>query len=391
MKNNSWPLMKNNILRSDLNEVIKHLNQEDPILTNGPKVKEFEEAWSKWLGVKYSVMVNSGSSANDLTMLAVREFYGVGEIIVPTLAWVSDIASVIHAGLTPKFVDIDKRTLAMDNSLILNSITPKTKAVFLTHVLGLNGITDRLLSELAKLNIPLIEDVCESHGATHNNKKLGTFGWASNFSFYYAHHLTTIEGGMVCTNDTELYETIRMIRAHGMAREASLDKTQGKFKSDYPDLNPDFIFTLPAHNMRPNEINGILGLAQLPRLDQAIISRRNNFSKFLSILDESKFQVDFNLEGNSNYAFILILKNPNFELRDKVESSLMLAGIEFRRGLSGGGNQLRQPYLRRIPGIPQPESFPNVEHIHNFSWYIGNYPEIDNKVYAAIESALSGI
>ena len=106
MKNNSWPLMKNNILRSDLNEVIKHLNQEDPILTNGPKVKEFEEAWSKWLGVKYSVMVNSGSSANDLTMLAVREFYGVGEIIVPTLAWVSDIASVIHAGLTPKFVDI---------------------------------------------------------------------------------------------------------------------------------------------------------------------------------------------------------------------------------------------------------------------------------------------
>jgi len=389
MSNKTWPLMKNNISRGDLDAIVKHLSQEDPILTNGPKVKEFEEAWSEWLGVKYSIMVNSGSSANDLTMMAVKEFFGTGEVIVPTLAWVSDIASVLHAGLTPKFIDIDRRTLAMDNSLILQSINEKTKAVFLTHVLGLNGITDNLISELNKLGIPLVEDVCESHGATHRNKKLGTFGWASNFSFYYAHHLTTIEGGMICTDDFNLYEMIRMARAHGMAREASSIDTRINFINKYPDLNQDFIFTMAAHNMRPSEINGILGLSQLPRLDQDIAKRKQNFNKFLSIIDKNLFQVNFDLEGNSNYAFILVLNEPNIELRNRIELLLTSAGIEFRRGLSGGGNQLRQPYLRNIPEIPHPSLYPNVEHVHNYGWYIGNYPEIDAGIFDAISGALN--
>ena len=389
MSSSTWPLMKNNITRVDLDAIVKHLSQEDPILTNGPKVKEFEEAWSKWLGVKYSIMVNSGSSANDLTMMAVKEFFGAGEVIVPTLAWVSDITSVLHAGLTPKFVDIDRRTLAMDNSLILQSITTETKAVFLTHVLGLNGITDNLISELNKLGIPLVEDVCESHGATHKNKKLGTFGWASNFSFYYAHHLTTIEGGMICTDDFDLYEMMRMARAHGMAREASSIETRRNFINKYPDLNQDFIFTMAAHNMRPSEINGILGLSQLPRLDHDVIKRKQNFSKFLSIIDKNKFQVNFDLDGNSNYAFILILNEPNMELRNRIEFLMTSAGIEFRRGLSGGGNQLRQPYLKNFPGIPHPNLYPNVEHVHNYGWYIGNYPEIDTGIYDAISKALS--
>lgn len=386
-----WPLMKNNITREDLQEVIKHLGQDDPILTNGPKVKEFEELWSKWLGVNYSVMVNSGSSANDLTMIALREIYGSGEVIVPPLAWVSDVASVINAGLNPKFADINMRSLAMDTDSILNAITSKTKAVFLTHVLGLDGITDKLISELKSLKIPLIEDVCESHGATHNNSKLGTFGWASNFSFYYAHHLTTIEGGMICTDDVNLYELLRVLRAHGMAREASLESTRKKFIDENPSLNKDFIFTVASHNMRPNEINGILGLSQLKRLDKTVAARKNNFSKFLSKLNSEKFYTDFVLEGNSNYAFILILKEPNFETRNKIEENLIRNGIEFRRGLSGGGNQLRQPYLKRVQGIPKPELFPNVEHIHNFSWYIGNYPDIDESIYEAISRALSQI
>lgn len=324
-------------------------------------------------------------------MMAVKEFFGTGEVIVPTLAWVSDIASVLHAGLTPKFIDIDRRTLAMNNSLILQSINEKTKAVFLTHVLGLNGITDNLISELNKLGIPLVEDVCESHGATHRNKKLGTFGWASNFSFDYAHHLTTIEGGMICTDDFNLYEMIRMARAHGMAREASSIDTRINFINKYPDLNQDFIFTMAAHNMRPSEINGILGLSQLPRLDQDIAKRKQNFNKFHSIIDKNLFQVNFDLEGNSNYAFILILNEPNIELRNRIEFLLTSTGIEFRRGLSGGGNQLRQPYLRNIPEIPHPSLYPNVEHVHNYGWYIGNYPEIDAGIFDAISGALNFI
>ena len=386
-----WPLMKNNISRSDLDAVIQYLQQDDPKLTNGPKVREFEDAWSQWLGVRYSVMVNSGASANDLTMLALRELLGTGEIIVPGLTWVSDISSVLHAGHTPVFVDIDSRTLGMDTSAVLNAITPRTKAVFLTHVLGFNALTDALVNTLKERNIPLIEDVCESHGATHNRQKLGSFGFASNFSFYYAHHMTTIEGGMVSTNDPELFEILRMMRSHGMVREASLAETKTRYAAQYPDLNPDFIFSVPAHNMRPNEINGILGLSQLKRLDFNVAKRSENLLKFLSVLDPTKFQTDFRTEGNSNYAFTLVLTEPNFDQRERVEEALRANGIEFRRGLAGGGNQLRQPYLRRLPASPAPETLPNVDHLHHFSWYIGNYPEVDPQLFDLVATALRSV
>jgi CDP-6-deoxy-D-xylo-4-hexulose-3-dehydrase len=380
-----WPLMSNNLSRSDLNSVIKLLENDDPKLTNGPAVKEFEEQWSRWLGVKYSVMLNSGASANDLTMLALREITGTGEVIVPALTWVSDIASVIHAGHKPIFVDINPKTLGMDADLILNSITPKTKAVFLTHVLGFNALSDKLLLELANRGVILIEDVCESHGAKHNDRKVGTFGWASNFSFYYAHHMTTIEGGMISTNDLDLYEMLRIMRSHGMAREASLDKTKEFYAQKYPDLNPDFIFLYPSHNMRSTEINATLGLSQLKHLDKNISLRKTNFDEFLKSIDGDVFRTDFNIEGNSNYAFTLVMKNPDIALRDKIEDILKIKGIEFRRGLAGGGNQLRQPYLKAIEGIPTPESLPNVDFIHNFSWYIGNYPNINSEIYIELK------
>jgi len=375
----TWPLMKNNVEREDLDLLIEHLRQDDPKLTHGPKVFEFENAWSKWLGVNYSVMVNSGSSANDLTMLALREFAGVGEIIVPPLTWVSDIASVLHAGFTPIFVDINSTSLALNTELVLEAITPKTKAVFLTHILGYNGITDRLLSELRSRNIRLIEDVCESHGATHNDGKLGSFGWASNFSFYYAHHMTTIEGGMISTNDQDLYDLLRMLRSHGLVRESLDSKTRTAFAERYPDLNPDFIFASHSHNMRPTELNGILGLSQLKRLDSNVTKRRKNLEIFLSGLDKEVFQTEFFVTGNSNYAFTLVLRSKSVYLRDLVETTLRSNGVEFRRGLSGGGNQVRQPYLKNLGMAPQPELLPVADHVHYFGWYIGNYPDLDKE------------
>jgi len=373
----SWPLMHNNITRADLDLIIQYLSGEDPQLTHGPKVREFERKWSEWLGVKYSVMVNSGSSANDLTMLALKHLKGVGEVIVPPLTWVSDIASVLHAGMSPKFVDISPRNLALDETKVLNAISSNTKAVFLTHVLGYDGLTDKLIATLSDLGIFLIEDVCESHGATHNGKKLGSFGWASNFSFYYAHHLTTIEGGMICTNDQELFEVIRMLRSHGMLRESTNENLKEKYMSEYPDLNSDFIFTIASHNMRPTELNGLLGISQLNRLDTNNKKRVENLDCFLDNLNSDIFRTDFLREGNSNYAFTLVLKEPNYDLRDKVEFRLKSNGVEFRRGLSGGGNQLRQPYLKNISGLPTPESLKETEHVHNFAWYIGNYPSIN--------------
>lgn len=372
-----WPLMQNNISRSDLDAVIEYLKQDDPKLTHGPLVRAFEAEWSKWLGMKYSIMLNSGASANDLTMLALREMKGSGEVIVPGLTWVSDIASVLHASHKPVFVDIKMDTLGMNPERILDSITPRTKAVFLTYVLGFDALTDDLVNELKRLDIPLIEDVCESHGATHNGRKLGTFGWASNFSFYYAHHMTTIEGGVISTNDPELFEMSRMLRSHGLLREASQDAFQSEYLAQYPDLNSDFIFTVAGHNMRPTEINAIFGLQQIKRLDENIAKRQKNFQSFLTSLDPDVFFTDFQVEGNSNYALTLILRSPDFALRDRIEFALRSNRIEFRRGLSGGGNQLRQPYLRRCIGIPAPETLPNVDHVHHFAWYLGNYPDLE--------------
>jgi len=373
-----WPLMQNNITKEDLDFLIEFLKRQ-PRLTQSDNVMAFEKEWSEWIGVQYSVYVNSGASANLITMAALKHLYGGGEIIVPPLTWVSDIASVIQNGFTPVFVDIKPQNLCMDDEQVIAKLSEKTKAVFITHVQGFNGLTGRLLETLEERNIPLIEDVCESHGATFKGKKLGTFGLVSNFSFYFAHHMSTIEGGMVCTSDERIYETIRMLRSHGMVREASNEGIKEKYIRKHPDLCPDFIFAYPAYNVRNTEIGAVLGRSQLKRLDENNVKRRKNFEFFLKNLDSSKYRTDFDLEGSCNYAFNLVINEPNPEFRDKVEEAMRKAGVEFRRGSSGGGNQLRQPYLRGIVPEKEYEKYPETEHIHFYGYYIGNYPDLEEK------------
>jgi len=373
-----YPLMRNNITRQDLDAMIEHLKQDDPILTNGPKCKQFEEAWSKWLGVKYSVFVNSGASANllSMTMLKIKYPEG-GEVIVPPLTWISDVASVIQCGFTPVFVDVDMDTLGMNSNAIIRAITPNTRAVFLSHIQGFNALSDDLISTLARSNIPLIEDVCESHGAMHGQKLCGSIGWMSNFSFYYAHHMTTIEGGMVCTNDEEVYHTIRMLRSHGMVRECGNDKLKLAYKLQNPELNPDFIFAYAAYNMRNTELGGILGLSQLPSLTENVKIRNLNHEKFLSKLNQKKYYIGFKLIGASNYAFNLIVNEKDPQFVEKLMKRMKDEGIEFRRGSAGGGNQLRQPYLKNIVPENYHLNFPTTEHIHFYGFYIGNFPSME--------------
>ena len=372
-----WPLMRNNIVREDLDALIEHLKGDDPMLTQSGNVRAFEKEWSAWLGVKHSVFVNSGASANLITMTALRELRGGGEVIVPTLTWVSDIASVMQCGFEPVFVDIDERTLGMDAEQVLKKITRKTRAVFLTHILGYNALTDGLLKGLKKAGVPLIEDVCESHGATFKGRKLGTFGLASNFSFYYAHHMSTVEGGMVCTDDAEIYETLRMLRSHGMVREATSPEVKSRYAKQHPDLNPDFIFAFPAYNVRSTELNAVIGRTQLKRLDANNERRTANLKLFLGGLDAKKYRTDFAVAGSCNYAFTLVLKKPDAKLWAAVEKTLREAGVEFRRGTSGGGNQLRQPYLRKLVGKDAWKKFPKVDHVHFYGAYIGNYPDLE--------------
>lgn len=372
-----WPLMANNVTREDLDALIAYLQQPEPRLTQGPQVQAFEAEWSQWLGVKRSVFVNSGSSANVLTMKALRILKGPGEVIVPTLTWVSDVAAVLHAGLTPVFVDIDPYHLGMATENVLERISDDTRAVFFTHVLGYNGLTEPLLAGLKDIKMPLIEDVCESHGATHLGKKLGSHGWASNFSFYYAHHMSTIEGGMVCTDDDELFEVVRSLRSHGMVREAIDPAWKAKWPAENPDLNPDFIFAYDGYNMRSTELNAVIGRAQLPKLDAQNLVRASHLDRFLDGLDGSKYRTDFVREGNANYALTLVLKEADPSLWAKVESALRAMGVEFRRGLSGGGNQVRQPYLKGIVPEGDWQYYPATEHVHFYGAYLGNYPSLD--------------
>ena len=344
--------------------------------------------------MKYSVFVNSGSSANLLSMKALKIFSGSktkNEIIVPTLTWISDIVSVIESGFKPVFVDINPNTLSMDNSIVLKKITKKTLAVFITHAQGFNGLSGKLLQELKKRKILLVEDVCESHGAKFKNKKLGTYGLLSCFSFYYAHHLSTIEGGMICTNDKKYYELLRMLRSHGMLRESGNKTMERKLTKKYNYLSPKFIFMHPGFNFRNNEISAVIGLNQIKRIDRNNYLRNKNFLYFIKNLNSKIYQTEFDLRGISNYAFPLILKVRNFKLRDKLEKIMKLNGIEFRRGNAGGGNQLRQPWLKKIVKKINFNNFKNVEHVHHFGYYIGNYPSLRLNTIKKVLSILNKV
>ena len=387
-------LMNNNYTNRDMVAVKKLLKNKNIILTQSKKVEEFEKKWSKWLNVKYSTFVNSGSSANYISisiLKALNKNKNKNEIIVPSLTWVSDINSVIMNGYKPVFVDIDLENLSMSTDQVLKKINKRTLAVFITHAQGFNGLTNRLLSFLKKKKISLIEDVCESHGATHNNKKLGTFGLISNFSFYYAHHMTTIEGGMICTNSKKIYELSKIFRSHGMAREAKNKKFESQLIKKYKNLSPQFIFLYPTLNFRNNEIGAIMGINQLKSLNQNNLKRTKNFKIFLQNLDEKKYWKNYDVKGSCNYAFPIILKTSSLKKRDYFESQLNKYNIEFRRGNAGGGNQLRQPYLKNKVRLKNFKQFKNVEKVHFFGYYIGNYPDLKKEKILKITKILNNI
>ena len=370
-----WPLINDNITKEDkevLSEFILNTNR----FTNGPKVEEFEKSWSQWLGVKHSVFVNSGASANYIMAAIVKEKLGSGEVIVPPIGWVSDIAPLVQMGMTPVFVDVCLETLAITYESIEKAVTDKTKAIILVHALGFNGISDKLINLCNDKGILLIEDCCESHGAKHKDIKIGNFGHMSNFSFYFGHHMTTIEGGMVCTNSDDLYEYIKLFRSHGMIRECSSELKE-RYAQKYPDLNPLFTFAVPGFNMRNTEINAVLGLNQIKRLDSNIDHRIKNLDCWLNNLDKNKYFTEFNRVGNSNFSLPLILNSKNKKIFNSITKILKEEKIEYRVGTAGGGNQARQPYLVEGKYNYKIDEDLNVaNHIHDMGLYIGNHIQV---------------
>jgi CDP-6-deoxy-D-xylo-4-hexulose-3-dehydrase len=372
MKKFNWPLMSNNILKSDKKKLINFIQSSNKF-TNGHKVKEFETKWSDWLGVKYSTFVNSGASANLITLHILKEINknkNKNEIILPAFTWSSDIVSVINAGFRPVFVDINFKNLAINEEMVKKKINRNTLAIFLTHAMGFVGISKKFINYIKSKKIFLIEDVCESHGAKIGFKKAGTFGIISNFSFYYGHHMTTIEGGMISTDSKKIDRLAKMKRGHGLLRDSQDKKYIKKNLIKYKDLNNDFIFNTSGFNMRNTEIAAVLGIEQLKRLNKNIKTRNYNHDIFLNNLRDDIFFKNFSLVGSSNYGFHLILKKRDKILFIKVLKILRKNLIEFRLGSLG--NQLRQPYLRNFQTKEAMNRLKNTDHMHFYSVYIGN-------------------
>ena len=379
--NFNWQLINDSITDSDKKALTDFINEPNQRFTQGKKVKEFEDRWSDYLGCAYSVFVNSGASANYIMTSIMKEKKGVGEVIVSPLGWVSDVSPLVNLGFTPVFVDVSLNNMSISLENIKNAITDKTVGICLVHVLGFSAINDELVKFAKDNDLFLIDDCCESHGATHKDNlgftsKVGTFGDISNFSFYFGHHITTIEGGIVCTDDVELYNYAKLFRSHGMTREAS-SNLQEYYQIRYPELNPLFTFAVPGYNMRNQEFNAVLGLEQLKRLNFNVDKRSENFGIWLDNLDSSKFFVDYDQNGNSNFALPLILQNKDSDLFKMCCTLLEDEKIEYRVGTAGGGNQARQPYLEKYSVVSH--ELENVNHIHDYGLYVGNHPELTSE------------
>ena len=294
-------------------------------VTMGKKVKEFEEKYVSSYGYKYGVSNNSGSSANLLMLSAItsklteNNLKKGDEIILPALTWSTTVWPVIQCGLIPVYIDCKLDTFNMDPEKIEDAISAKTKAIFSVPIYGNPCDMDSILSICKKNNLMLIEDCCESMGAKYKDKSVGSFGRVASFSFYYSHHITTLEGGICVTDDIELAEMMRILRAHGWVRQV---ENREKWTNMYPNFDPKFLFVNEGYNLRITEPQASMGLLQIDKLNNFIEKRianaeyyRKNFEKYK---DFFSFQETTENSKNSHFGFPFIVKDNNFFSRDEI-------------------------------------------------------------------------
>ena len=379
-KNMFWPLMKSAITESDKIKLIEFIASTDKF-TCGEKVAEFEKNWCEWLACKHSLFVTSGSTANILLLSAVKELYKIpngSKVLVPACTWVTNVAPVFQLGLEPVFCDINLKDYSFDTENLPND--DDIKIVFVTHLLGFNAPMDKLKEKYPKAIF--LEDICESHGIKEPSGRKRGHGTGSTFSFYFGHHMTTIEGGMVCTNNTELYELMRLKRNHGCARHL-LPKNYDKVTSQYPDINPAFLFLTDGYNFKNTEINAVLGIEQLKRLDENIQIRKDNYEYFIKKLIhyEDYFHIPDTSSSNSSYAFPIICKNK--DNRPGVIKGLNDLGVEHRPIVSG--NLLKHPFLHKWKDTC---TAPNADILHYNGVYVGNSQFVTKYIFITLSFRL---
>tara|TARA_R100000008_G_scaffold78932_1_gene60259 strand:- start:1122 stop:2246 length:1125 start_codon:yes stop_codon:yes gene_type:complete len=373
-----WKLMTDNAISKVERSKLGAFVMQSSRLTQGRMVKQFEEAWSRWLGCKYSVFVNSGSSAN---LLMVRALSGKDDIWVAQACTWSTAVSPIMQLSNLQLCDVDLNNFGPDLENLEHIFkTVQPKFIHLTHLLGFPAITDELLDLCEKYNVSIVEDCCESHGASFNGKKVGTHGLASSFSFYYGHHMTTIEGGMVCTDDEDLYHELLLLRSHGLLRELP-EKEQNKRKSEKVD--PLFTFVRDGFNVRGTDIHAYLGLLQLPQLDDSIELRNENFNAFIQNIDPDKYHSDFNLDGISNFAFPIFSKSVDI---GEVKELLSLMDVEYRPCIAG--NLYEHPFMECID---QERYDVNSQKIHDNCVYVGNHKDVSPQMVKELCEGLNSL
>lgn len=374
-----WKLMHDQAVSDQDKHALAEFIMSSDRFTKFRLVDEFEAAWSKWQGCKYSVFVNSGSSANLILVDGLKHMFGTGLWVNQAITWSTNVAPILQLGMESQLCDISLENFGprLDQlQQIFEEMSPKF--FFLTHLIGFPAVTNKLL-ELCEIHgVQLMEDCCESHGAQFVGKKVGNFGIASTFSFYYGHHMTTIEGGMVCTNNEELYHLLLLLRSHGLLRELPDHVQKERVISG---VDPYFTFLIPGYNVRNTEIQALLGIRQLGKLDRSIEIRNDNLKYFCDNLDDTKYYSNYNLEGVSSFCLPILARG---EI-DKVKECLSRLGTEFRPLISG--NLYRHPMVR----VAQLRDDSNSEFAHNQCVYVGNHAGVQREDIEILVEELNGL
>lgn len=359
-------LVEDTICSDDIQTLISWL-ETNPRLTKGDQTILFEEEWSAFTGAKHSVFVNSGSSANlgIISALVQSNKLRNKKVLVPAVSWSTTVAPIIQCGLTPILVDADENNLGMCPVDLMKKITEHDPAAcVIVHVLGFPCHMQEIMSLCEYNDILLIEDSCESIGSAYGGRKTGCFGLASSFSFYFGHHMSTIEGGMICTNDDDFYDLLKSIRSHGWDRDLSEEKQKElREQYDVDDFTALYTFYHDGFNLRSTDLQAFIGRKQLTRLNNTIFKRQRNFYHY-DRLTKQEWKPKPVGEIISNFAYPIITTN-----KRALVSNLKKEGIECRPLVCGSIG--RQPFWKNRYGEC---SLPMADRIHNHGLYVPNHP-----------------
>lgn len=380
-----YNLLDDAFSKKDIMEGIKVLKSKK--ITMSEKTIKFEKAFAKYVGAKYAIMVNSGSSANLLSVFAAcnpmrkNRFSKGDEAIIPSLCWSTSLWPLVQAGLKPVFVDTDPNTLNMKMEDLKKKITSKTKVIMSVHVLGISADISQIKKICKQKKIILIEDTCESLGAEYNKKKLGTFGDFGTYSFYYSHQITAGEGGMIVCNNYNDYKILHSMRSHGWSRGVN---ENFKLKKKYKKLDKRFLFINSGFNLRPLDITAAIGHNQLKRIGKFIKIRNYNREKLINYLKQSKkwnnqFQfIKINDKITPSWFGLPILVDKKFiNIKQKFLEYLEKNKIENRPIISG--NFINQPCIELFKLNKKKNFFHGSEEIEKKGFFIGIHTKVIKK------------